>query len=175
MTLIQGMSTTIDDFRDFFNPHKEKKSFIIAEAIQKSFNIVKPSFDHAQITYTFKIDHQELEVFGYENEFSQVMVNLFNNARDAITEHKIISPYVTVDVQKKDHDILISFFDNAGGIKKETLAKIFEPYFTTKEEGKGTGIGLYMSKTIIEDHMNGHLEVYNTDDGVCFRITMPIK
>ena len=88
---------------------------------------------------------------------------------------KVSSGYVSVKVQKLKEQIVVAVCDNAGGLPEEIMAKVFEPYFTTKEEGKGTGIGLYMSKMIIEDHMNGKIEAFNTDEGACFSIGLPLQ
>ncbi len=169
MSLIYAMSSTIDDFRDFFNPNKEKSAFLVSEAVQKSYSIVEASFEHSGIVYTSEID-SDIEIQGYKNEFSQVILNLFNNARDALLERKVSSAQVMLRAKKVEDHVVISVCDNAGGIPKESISKVFEPYFTTKEEGKGTGIGLYMSKMIIEDHMDGKFDVSNTDEGACFSI-----
>ncbi|MFC2074263.1 PAS domain-containing protein [Campylobacterota bacterium] len=172
MSLINTMSSTINDFRDFFNPNKEKSVFSVAEAIDKAYKIVESSFENASIEYRLELDDNDINVEGYSNEFSQVMLNLLNNAKDALIENKVTSAQVIVAVKKDRDQINISVCDNAGGIPTQLITKIFDPYFTTKEEGKGTGIGLYMSKMIIEDHMNGKLTVSNADEGACFLIRL---
>ena len=171
MSLINSMSTTIDDFRDFFNPNKDKAQFSIKDSITKAYTIVESAFDNASIEYTLEID-DDIEIYGYMNEFSQVVVNLLNNAKDALNENKVGAGHVIVKVKKSENKIEVSVQDNAGGIPSEVADKIFDPYFTTKEEGKGTGIGLYMSRMIIEDHMDGKLDFFNTDEGACFRIRL---
>ena len=175
MNLIHSMSSTIDDFRDFFNPNKEKSSFLIMDAIAKSYKIVESSFEHSLIKYEIKTDDDDVQVFGYINEFSQVIVNLLNNAKDVLNEKKISSAHVIIDVKKDGNQVLVTICDNGGGIPKSIGEKIFDPYFTTKEEGKGTGIGLYMSKMIIEDHMDGKFDFVNTAEGACFRIKLPLQ
>ncbi len=170
MNLIHSMSSTIDDFRDFFNPNKEKSAFSVAAAIEKAHRIVESSFENSLIEYRLELEDDEIKIEGFENEFSQVMLNLLNNAKDALVENKIEAGSVRVKVSRDKDDINITVNDNAGGIPEHVLSKIFEPYFTTKEEGKGTGIGLYMSKMIVEDHMDGKLNVFNTDEGACFSI-----
>lgn len=170
MNLINSMSHTINDFRDFFNPNKEKTSFLVEDAIGKAYNIVESSFEHASIKYRLETDDNKAKIEGYENEFSQVILNLLNNAKDALVENEVSAKTVIVSIKKENGYINISVSDNAGGIPEKILSKIFEPYFTTKEEGKGTGIGLYMSKMIIDDHMNGTLAVSNSDEGACFSI-----
>lgn len=172
MNLINSMSSTIDDFRDFFNPKKEKTLFSIKEAIEKAYTIVESSFEQASIDFTLDMDDDKIGIEGYENEFSQVIVNLLNNAKDVLIEKQVSSANVTVRVSRDKNEINISVYDNGGGIPSSVAEKIFDPYFTTKEEGKGTGIGLYMSKMIIEDHMNGTFSFYNTDEGACFSIEL---
>ena len=103
------------------------------------------------------------------------MLNLLTNAKDAVLENKIENPLIIVQTKKDDEYIYISIKDNGLGIKSEIINKIFEPYFTTKDEGKGTGIGLYMSKIIIENNMNGKIEVKNEQNGANVIIKLPIK
>ena len=172
MNLINAMSSTIDDFLDFFNPNKAKVHFLASDAVRRAYSIVESSFNHHSIDYEIITDDSGLEVEGYENEFSQVIINLFNNAKDALIENKVTNAKVTVTVERSNDKTNIIFCDNGGGIPAKIASKIFDPYFTTKEEGKGTGIGLYMSKMIIEDHMNGKLKFYNSDEGACFSIEL---
>lgn len=170
MELIQGMSSTIDDFRDFFNQSKTEEKFLVEDAIEKAYSIVGPSFTSHQIKYTLKVDTPGLSMVGLSNEFSQVIINLLNNAKDALMQSSKVSGEITVMVQEENGKVCVDVCDNAGGIPESVLPKIFDPYFTTKEEGKGTGIGLYMSKMIIEEHMHGRLNAANVDEGVCFTI-----
>lgn len=170
--LIDSMSTTIDDFRDFFKPNKKKKVFLIEEAIKKAYLIIKSNLENSSIGYKLKIENNGLKVHGYSNEFSQVIINLLNNARDVLIERKITNATILVSVYKKAAMVYVDVCDNAGGIDTESIDRIFEPYFTTREEGKGTGIGLYMSKSIIESHMQGILSAHNTDEGACLRIEL---
>jgi len=114
------------------------------------------------------INGNSFEINGYESEFQQVVLNKLNNARDVLIENKIKSPTITIQLQ----DEVINIYDNPGGIKEEIINRVFEPYYTTKEQGKGTGMGLYMSKMIIEDNMGGTLSVVNIDDGAMFSIQM---
>ncbi len=169
MDLIDGMSSTIDDFREFFNPNKDKEFFSVRSAIEKAHSIVESVFESYTIAYELRMP-ADIEIEGYKNEFSQVLVNLLNNSKDVLI-HKGISPaYIKIDAKKEKGHLLVRVCDNGGGIPDSVIGRIFDPYFSTKEEGKGTGIGLYMSKIIIEDHMKGKLSVSNTDDGVCFTI-----
>jgi signal transduction histidine kinase len=109
-------------------------------------------------------------IHGYPNEFSQVLINILLNARDAIEERKVDNPRVTITIDTKDDKAVVIIADNAGGIPEEIMDKIFDPYFTTRGPDKGTGLGLFMSKIIIEKNMNGALTVRNTGEGAEFRI-----
>jgi signal transduction histidine kinase len=174
VNLINVMSHTIDSFREFFSPNKEKTLFMISDAIEKAHAIIDESLEYEDIQYSMEISDATLSFKGYENEFSQVIINLLKNSKDELIEHKISPAYITVKVYTQDDYIFVDIMDNAGGIKSGVIDKVFEPYFTTKEEGKGTGIGLYMSKTIIEEHMQGTLSVHNTEEGACFSIQLPL-
>ena len=116
--------------------------------------------------------YEDIEIEGYKNEFSQVLVNLLNNAKDILVEKDVCPAYIRIFVIQGDDKLVLKVCDNGGGIPDSQLEKIFDPYFSTKEEGKGTGIGLYMSKMIIEDHMYGKLSVSNTAEGACFSIEL---
>lgn len=168
MNIVKHMSHTIDDFRDFFKPNKEKIPFLIykdslskvmgfVEARLKSYNV------SAEITF-----EEDIRIMGYPNEYSQVFMNIINNAVDTFIERKIQFPKLSVSLKKEKKQSLLQIQDNAGGIDHNILHRIFDPYFSTKE--KGTGIGLYMSKMIIEEHMGGSLSVANKNDGALFNI-----
>jgi PAS domain S-box-containing protein len=172
MNLINGMSKTIDDFREFFNPNKKKELFNIREAIENAHAIVESTFASHEIEYQLEMYDETPEIEGYKNEFSQVIVNLLNNAKDILIEKDVCPAYIKIFVIQADDKLAIKICDNGGGIPEAALTKIFDPYFSTKEEGKGTGIGLYMSKMIIEDHMNGKLTASNTSEGACFTIEL---
>ena len=171
--LTNTMSKTIDDFRNFFKPNKQEVEFFLSDAVKNAISLIESTFQHHNITVESKIN-DDVNIKGFPNEFSQVIVNILNNAKDAIIENKISSGNVLINVEKIENNAVISIMDNAGGIPDNILEKIFNPYFTTKEEGKGTGIGLYMSKTIIETNMNGKLEVENIENGAKFTIIIPI-
>ena len=112
----------------------------------------------------------ELTVYGYENEYSQVLLNIINNAREAMLDNKVPTPLLRITYGKEDKDAVLRIADNGGGIPDAIKEKIFDPYFTTKGSRSGTGIGLYMSKTIIEKNMNGTIMAYNKDGGAVFEI-----
>jgi len=171
--LIQKMSTTIDDFRNFFQPNKEKKEFCVLDAVKEAYALVDVAFNQHGIHVDIRID-PSYTIFGYKNEFSQVLLNLLSNSRDAFEEHRIRERNIEIGAQRQDNSIILSIKDNGGGIPPDVLPRVFDPYFSTKEEGKGTGIGLYMSKNIIEAHHHGSLSVTNDSEGAVFLIQIPI-
>jgi len=166
---IQLMSKTIDDFRDFFKPNKQIELFKLNNVIENTFDILKPLFVKHNISY--KLDAKGLfTIKGYSNELGQALLNILNNSIDALIEKKIEDKKVEIKLYAKDTFIYIEISDNAKGIAIEHLDKIFDPYFSTKTEKNGTGLGLYMTKMIIEEHMNGSLEVKNNEKGALFII-----
>ena len=168
--LIQKMSTTIDDFREFFQPNKTMEPFSLGQAILGSISIVETSFRHYSIEIDLQSAQPDLTVYGFRNEFSQVLLNILANAKDAILERDISGGRVVIASAEQDGQMVISIRDNAGGIPADILPKIFDPYFTTRD--KGTGIGLYMSKVIM-DHMGGRIEARNVDGGAEILVTVP--
>ena len=166
------MSKTIDDFKNFFDPNKQKNRFKIKNAIEKSFDILKGLTKLHHIKVIIDIE-KDLECDGYLEELQQVILIILNNAIDALIINKISSPEITFKAYTKETEIIISIEDNALGIKDKYLNKIFEPYFTTKLKTQGTGIGLYMAKMIIESGLEGNLSVKNTLNGSCFTIQIP--
>ncbi|UTJ07094.1 HAMP domain-containing sensor histidine kinase [Arcobacter roscoffensis] len=172
-TLTKSMSKTIDDFRNFFKPTKEKLQFNLKDLVLKSSSLVESAFSHHEINIMHK-DFVDIDVYGFDNEFSQTILNVLNNAKDAIVENKISDGIVSITLDQDEKFGRVIIHDNAGGVPEDIIEKIFNPYFTTKEEGKGTGIGLYMSKIIVEQNMDGKLEVKNEDDGATFTISIPL-
>jgi len=172
--LTENMSKTIDDFRNFFKPNKVKKIFNLNSSINKSIDLLNTSFMNKNIEIVKKFDNENIEILGYSNEFSQVIINILNNSKDAFSESNIDNKKITVHTYIKDTSVFIEISDNATGIKEELMEKVFDPYFTTKEEGQGIGIGLYMSKTIIEKNMNSKLNVFNNkNNGASFILELP--
>ncbi|MBZ0092668.1 MAG: GAF domain-containing protein [Sulfuricellaceae bacterium] len=167
--MIQKMSTTIDDFRNFFKPTKEKYNFGLRAAIGDTLNIVGPSFENHNIALIVE-EGEEVAVNGYPNEFSQVLLNVLNNAKDAITDAKRAGGSIKIRVGHDDEKGWVSVQDDGEGIPAASATKIFDPYFTTKEEG--TGIGLYMSKMIMK-HMGGNIVAGNTSEGAEFVLSLP--
>jgi len=162
--IIQFMSQTIDDFKNFFKVNKAKREFSVMKAIENTLSIQSAQLKNNSINV--EIIGEDFMIKTYESEFKQVILNLISNAKDAILTNTIESGTIIIDI--KDKTITIS--DNGGGIPEDILDRVFEPYFTTKEQGGGTGIGLYMSKMIIERSMQGSLRAYNSKDGANFVI-----
>jgi len=169
MLLMQGMSETIDDFRSFFSPERIFEDFSIEESILKSQAIIKSILKENNIQINLNMKNKYF-VSGYKNEFFQVILNLLNNAEEALVIDKISIPIININVENDGSNIVIEVCDNANGIKNSMINKVFDPYFTTKD--KGTGLGLYMSKIIIEEHMKGELSVESSCLGTTFTIKM---
>lgn len=169
--LTKQMSQTINDFRDFFKPNQKKELFCLKEAIDQCVEIVEASLKHNSICLDVNVD-DKIMVDGYKNQFSQVVLNLISNSKDALQERDIKDGVVTITTSKDKFSTILHVKDNAGGISKDIIDKIYDPYFTTKEQGQGTGIGLYMSKMIIEKNMNGRLSVKNIPNGTMFDVEL---
>jgi PAS domain S-box-containing protein len=170
MKLLRHTSRTIDDFRDFFKPDQEKVPFKVQEVVEKTLSLVEESFRQLQITITVKAAGEPF-ITGHPNEFSQVILNILFNARDAFLARKDDRPRtIDIEISSQGGRGVVTVADNAGGIPEEILEKIFDPYFTTRGPEQGTGIGLYMSKIIIEKNMPGRLSARNTSEGAEFRI-----
>jgi len=173
-SLTKYLSNTINDFKDFFAQNKQKESFFLRDMIEKSVYIVKGSLKKNNIEVIIDIQN-EFKYYGYESELQQVIVVILNNAKDALVNRNILMAKITITIELDDEFYNIRVSDNAGGIAKEIKDKIFDPYFTTKHKSQGTGLGLYMSKKIIEDSLDGSLNVYNCDYGVCFEIRLGVS
>jgi len=168
---VQILSTTIDDFRNFFKADREKKLTAITIPIERALHIVEESIKshNIDVTTNFK-DNGSLYI--YQNELMQVILNILKNAEDNFLEKKIQNPQLYISSDKDDSNFIITIQDNGGGIDKEILPHIFDPYFSTKDEKNGTGLGLYMSKIMIEKHNEGKLSAQNLADGVSFKILL---
>ena len=173
-SLTNYLSNTINDFKDFFAQHKIKKEFSFKEMIEKSIYIVKGSLKQNHIEIVVDIE-KDFRFKGYESELQQVIVVILNNAKDALISRDVNMPRINIDLEKKNGCFVIRVYDNAGGIPTDIQSKIFEPYYTTKYKSKGTGLGLYISKKIIEESMSGELNVFNMRDGVCFEIKLKVN
>lgn len=169
MQIVQHMSQTIDDFRSFFRPDKERVRFRIAEEVNKTLSLVDGGLQSLNIAVELKLEGDPF-IVGYPNEFSQVLLNILLNARDAIVERAVEAPRVLIAIGEERQRSVVVVTDNAGGIPEGIIDKIFDPYFTTKGPQAGTGVGLFMSKTIIEKNMGGALSARNVPGGAEFRI-----
>lgn len=174
------LSNTIDDFRDFYKVDKTKERFNIKEVLDKTLKLTSSRFTNRAIKVIK--DCEELYILGFENELIQVFINILNNARDQLENFSHDERFIFISVKKDENRAVISIKDNAGGIKEEIINRIFEPYFTTKGSDKGTGIGLFMSKEIIEKHFYGEIFaknetlIYNKKEykGANFIIYLPL-
>lgn len=171
--LVDHMSQTIDVFRDFYRPEKERTIFYLGEAIDQALTFIKPAFHLDSIEVDITADPL-LAAYGYPKEYAQVLLNILSNAREALTEKGIEHPRVTLRAAAENGKAVVTATDNAGGIPDASLARIFDLYFTTRESIGGTGIGLYMSKNIIEKNMGGKLGVRNIGNGAEFRIELEL-
>jgi len=171
--LIQNMSNTIEDFSNFFKPDKEKQHFMLHESIEEALQILKRVLKRDMIQV--KTSYENVTVLGITNEFTQVIVNLLKNSRDAFVENGVLIREIKIEVFKEKGNALIIVEDNAGGIKEKERYKIFEPYFTTKHNSQGTGLGLFMSKMICEKGFNGSLDVSSKKGTTCFTIKIPLE
>ncbi len=167
---IDYMSETIEDFRNFYKEDKEKSLFDPAIAIDNAYKIVNASIKHEGINLSLHVE-DKFKILGYQNQFSQVILNIIHNAKEALEENNIKDPIININIYKKDKKQYIDIQDNAGGIKMKNIDKIFDAYVTTKQK-TGTGIGLYMSRTIIEENFNGKLYVKNDLNGAIFTIEL---
>jgi signal transduction histidine kinase len=169
---IQQMSDTIDDFRNFFKPEKEKMVFKLESSVNHVYTILNHMLEQESIVINIDIE-ENIYISGYPNELGQVLVNIINNAKDALVENNLDKKkIININAVSKEDKVSIVIEDNAGGIPDDIIDNIFDPYFSTKDEKNGTGLGLYMSKIIIEDHMNGFLSVSNSNLGASFQIEL---
>jgi len=169
--LIQKMSSTIDDFRNFFRPDKEITAFSALQQINVAISLVIPGFRNSNIEIRFDA-RNDVTLLGYPNEFSQVLLNLITNAKEAIIASGTDPGLIEIGIGERDGLGQVLVRDNGGGIPDEVGERIFEPYFSTKTHG--TGIGLSMSKMIIERNMNGSIEVRRIEGGTEFLVTLPL-
>lgn len=169
LDVIIHLSETIDDFRNFFRHDKEKQAFAVNEVVPHSIKYIEATLKSCNIEVEVTAE-ERVVTFGYQNEYSQVLLNIINNARDVLLERNVANPFICIRVFREHELSVVTVRDNGGGIDAGILPKIFDPYFTTKEATQGTGIGLYMSKVIIEKNMGGSLTARNIDGGAEFRI-----
>jgi signal transduction histidine kinase len=171
MEQVYDMDRTINDFKNFFSPEKQRKPFSLKQAIAYAQRMIESNLRKQNIMLI--VEGEDREVMGYQNELVQVFINIFNNARDVFEEKEMNeNAQIRVRIKEVSGQVVLEIEDNAGGIPEDVMGKIFDPYFSTKPEEKGTGIGLYMSKMIMEESMQGRLEAANTSNGACFTLTL---
>ena len=173
-TLTSYMSQTISDFQNFFKPQGKKEEFLVEKACKDAYFILESSLKYHGITTTFNVLEDSL-VFGYKNEYSQVILNVLSNAKDILIEREIKEPKINIEIKTGDNFAIIKIQDNADGIDDSIISKVFDPYFTTRHKTQGTGIGLYMSKNIIKRNMSGFINVRNEEQGALFTIKVKKK
>ena len=172
-TQILHMNSTLNEFRSFFRPDKKIEPFRIEKATQSVLLLLKDELIKNTIKVTVQID-TNFRIEAIENEFKHVLINLINNSKDAFSEHDIKDKLITICTKSENDKNLITISDNAGGIPLNVIDNVFEANITTKSEGKGTGIGLYMSKQIVEKY-SGTIDVKNIENpkGSLFTIVFP--
>jgi len=168
----QHLSKTIDDFRNFFKPHKLKDTVLVSDVFDEALHVIDKSFENNDISFesSYKTDTQ-IEIFS--RELLQVFLNILKNAKEELVQRKEENRKISNRIYENEENIIVEISDNAGGIREDIMAKIFDPYFSTKDAKNGTGLGLYMSKTIVEKHLLGTINARNTQEGALFRITLP--
>jgi C4-dicarboxylate-specific signal transduction histidine kinase len=171
--VIHEMQMKNDELKNFIKPNELKKGFYLDEVVMESLKMLEDTF----MNHNIKIDYnfsKSIILFGFPTEFSQVIFNILQNAKDALIEKNIVYKKVFISIKKDKEFACINIIDNAGGISPDIVNKIFEAYFTTKTYRKASGLGLFISKIIIEENMQGKLEFENTKDGSKFIIKIPI-
>ena len=169
----QHLSSTIDDFRSFFKTDKEKKTFDLNEIIEKTLHIINTSLEANSIELSTILE-PNIKINSYPSELQQVILNIVKNAEDSLIEKDNTHRKIILETYLGKEKAIIKISDNGGGIKESIIDNIFDPYFSTKNKKDGTGLGLYMSKIIVNEHCDGSLKVFNENDGASFLIELPI-
>ena len=170
---VQYMSNTIDHFRDFLIKDSKKDLVKIEEVVNNSYSLIKNSFDILGIKVNINSKESLNKIYLHKNDLTQVILNILNNAKDALVLNNISNPQITINFSQKESSFqIIEIEDNAGGINLNIIDKIFNPYFSTKEKKNGTGLGLYICKMIVEKYLNGEISVKNKKNGTSFIIKL---
>ncbi len=167
--LINYMSGTIDDFKNFINPSKKMARFEVSQIVDKAIEMIQPYLEAFHVNIEFE-KLNTISINGYKNEYLQVILNILNNSKDFLVERQIENPEIKIKLNHEGSKSILEIYDNAKGISEKIIDKVFDPYFTTKEDINGSGLGLYMAKKIITESMNGKISVMNTKEGVKFTI-----
>ena len=171
-TLTQHLSDTIDEFRDFFRAVKEREETSLDDVVRSTLKIVKEYIENKKLIISTDLD-ASVRIETYPNELKQVLLNLLKNSEDILLEKQVKGAYIKIKTYSDEAYVYLEVHDNGGGIDKDVLPHVFDAYFTTKDSSNGTGLGLYMSKRIVEEHCNGSFSVSNVDEGACFKIKLP--
>ena len=167
----ESLTNTIDEFKDFYKPNKSKQKTTLNNIVRKSYGMIKNYFIEHNIDVVFDYNSSN-EINVFENELIQVCLNIIQNSRENFLSNEIKNPKLEIVTKNHKDSVIIMISDNGGGCDDQILNKIFEPYFSTKYEKNGTGLGLYMSLKIVEEHHNGIISAHNTEDGICFTIIL---
>ena len=181
-TNTQYLSKTIDDFKNFLKGDKSKSEFYLKDQINSFLNIIKSSANQNNIQIITNIDSL-IKINSFESELTQCIINIYNNSKDAFIEHEVKNKLFIININKNEDEVVITLQDNGGGIPLDVIPKIFEPYFTTKHQSQGTGLGLHMTYNIIVERMSGNIEAINKEfiyknveyKGACFTISLPFN
>lgn len=171
MTILKHMSQTIEDFRKFYRKDQELREFDVRSVAERCIGLTGPALKSGNIRVTVQ-GERDIRATGYPNEYAQCLVNILYNAMDILLERSVSAPLIELRIQRQENRSVVCVTDNGGGIAPEIMPHIFDPYFTTKGPASGTGIGLYMARTLIERNMGGKLTARNTDVGAEFRIEL---
>ncbi len=169
---ITQMTDTIEDFRNFFKPNNKRVEFNVLDAINQVMNVSTSILKYERINLEMDLE-DDVVMDGFVNELGHVLLNIISNAKDALLEKNIENKKINLSLKSVGDNAEIIIKDNAGGVPKEIIDKIFDSYFSTKSEQNGTGLGLYMSKIIISEHFHGEIEVFNDEDGAVFKLVLP--
>jgi signal transduction histidine kinase len=167
--LNKHMSQTIDDFRNLLKDGKIKSTFSVTRAIDEVLVLLKNNLREVVLTYEVK----EVKILSYKNEFMQVLITLISNALEALED--IEDKHLSICIKEENNMLYVEVSDNAGGVEPQIMKKIFDPYFTTKEQSGGTGLGLYIAKIIVEQNLNGSIEAENIKEGAKFTVILPLE
>jgi len=169
--LLEYMSHTIDDFKNFFKPDKARTREQISEVVDHTVRLIEKSMESYEIVLEIEV-RSDARLLVYRNELIQVLLNIISNAKDALVNSGVTDPKITISIYEEAGSVVILLCDNGGGVDEAIKEKIFDPYFSTKGAKSGTGLGLYMAKTIVEEHLNGEISVFNRPEGACFSLRL---
>ncbi len=172
--LIAHMSSTIDDYKDFFNTDSEKVDFVLHKSIEESLKIIDGGLANKDIAFQLECS-DEIVIRNFKKEFSHVLLVLLNNAKEAIMQRQIVHGTITIQGLVDERGIVVEVLDNGGGVEQALLPRLFDPFFTTKEPKGGSGTGLYVAKQMIEQNMNGSIAACNKGEGFSVTLILPLK